>query len=436
MKKIYNILFTLIAVLSFTSCSNDIDEVFDKPSAERVNDAIAEYKTVLTSAENGWLMKYYPKANTKYGGYNLLLKFGTDGNVTAMSDALGADTKATSHYKLEQSASIVLSFDEYNKVIHFFSDPANPDGIGDNGKGMEGDLEFRVLTATADSVVMLGKKRGTKIVMTPMAKDADWTETINHIDDLEQEMQFPKYTCEVNDVKYVATTSYRTITFTSSNAEEGSTTEPYIVTDKGIEFYEPITLNGVTVKGFNYKGGDNYEFESTDAAVKMLGVVPPISEQVISGDWFFSVANMGSYSQAYWNAGNEEVSKYYSPCYYAAFTTSAFDGYVGHWGILFNVAGYGSFIDITPTIVDDDHISFACLGKFGANGQFFYGRGQLYMIYALTGDEGTHAANVAKTYKVELMQGTTKQPSSIKLTDESNPNNWFVLTTSMPESLF
>lgn len=436
MKKIYNILFTLIAVLSFTSCSNDIDEVFDKPSAERVNDAIAEYKTVLTSAENGWLMKYYPKANTKYGGYNLLLKFGTDGNVTAMSDALGADTKATSHYKLEQSASIVLSFDEYNKVIHFFSDPANPDGIGDNGKGMEGDLEFRVLTATADSVVMLGKKRGTKIVMTPMAKDADWTETINHIDDLEQEMQFPKYTCEVNDVKYVATTSYRTITFTSSNAEEGSTTEPYIVTDKGIEFYEPITLNGVTVKGFNYKGGDNYEFESTDAAVKMLGVVPPISEQVISGDWFFSVANMGSYTQAYWNAGNEEVSKYYSPCYYAAFTTSAFDGYVGHWGILFNVAGYGSFIDITPTIVDDDHISFACPDKFGANGQFFYGRGQLYMIYALTGDEGTHAANVAKTYKVELMQGTTKQPSSIKLTDESNPNNWFVLTTSMPESLF
>lgn len=436
MKKIYNILFTLIAVLAFTSCSNDIDEVFDKPSAERVNDAIAEYKTVLTSAENGWLMKYYPKANTKYGGYNLLLKFGTDGNVTAMSDALGADTKATSHYKLEQSASIVLSFDEYNKVIHFFSDPANPDGIGDNGKGMEGDLEFRVLTATADSVVMLGKKRGTKIVMTPMAKDADWTETINQIDGLEKEMQFHKYTCEVNDVKYVATSSYRTITFTSSNAEEGSTTEPYIVTDKGIEFYEPITLNGVTIKGFNYKGGDNYEFESTDAAVKMLGVVPPISEQVISGDWFFSVANMGSYTQAYWNAGNEEVSKHYSPCHFAAFTTSAFNDYAGHWGIFFNVAGYASFIDITPTIVDDHHISFACPGKFNANGQYFYNWGQMYMIYALTGDEGAHAANVAKTYKVELMQGTSKQPSSIKLTDESNPNNWFVLTTSMPESLF
>lgn len=272
--------------------------------------------------------------------------------------------------------------------------------------------------------------------MTPMAKDADWTETINQIDDLEQEMQFPKYTCEVNDAKYVATTSYRTITFTSSNAEDGSTTIPYIVTDKGIEFYKPITLNGISIKGFNYKGGDNYEFESTDAAVKMLGVVPPISEQVISGDWFFSVANMGSYTQTYWNAGNEEVSKHYSPCNYAVFTTSAFDGYAGHWGILFNVAGYGSFIDITPTIVDDDHISFACPGKFGLNGQYFYSWGQMYMIYALTGDTGNHAAGVAKTYKIELLEGTTKQPSSIKLTDESNPNNWFVLTTSMPESLF
>ena len=104
----------------------------------------------------------------------------------------------------------------------------------------------------------------------------------------------------------------------------------------------------------------------------MLGVVPPISEQVISGDWFFSVANMGSYTQAYWNAGNEEVSKHYSPCLFAAFTTSAFNDYAGHWGIFFNVAGYASFIDITPTIVDDDHISFACPGKFNANGQYFY----------------------------------------------------------------
>lgn len=425
MKRIYNILFTLIAILSFTSCSNDIDEVFDKPSAERVNDAIAEYKTVLTSAENGWLMKYYPKANTKYGGYNLLLKFGTDGNVTAMSDALGADTKATSHYKLEQSASIVLSFDEYNKVIHFFSDPANPDGIGDNGKGMEGDLEFRVLTATADSVVMLGKKRGTKIVMTPMAKDADWTETINQIDGLEQEMQFPKYTCEVNDVKYVATSSYRTITFTSSNAEDGSTTEPYIVTDKGIEFYEPITLNGVTIKGFNYKGGDNYEFDATSGSAKMYGIIPPLTSQLQNGNWFFSVKNMGTYGQAYWNkcyeicqgeeVGGEEMS-------YAFFGTSSFSSSNGKYGFVFVSANkYAGCLNCTATPVDDTHITLKFALSGDSNGIFYYNSGGYkYIIAALT------AGSKGKTYSIE--GNDLKSPTVLKLVDVDNPDNYYILS--------
>lgn len=425
MKRIYNILFTLIAVLAFTSCSNDIDEVFDKPSAERVNDAIAEYKTVLTSAENGWLMKYYPKANTKYGGYNLLLKFGTDGNVTAMSDALGADTKATSHYKLEQSASIVLSFDEYNKVIHFFSDPANPAGIGDNGKGMEGDLEFRVLTATADSVVMLGKKRGTKIVMTPMAKDADWAETINQIDGLEQEMQFPKYTCEVNDVKYVATSSYRTITFTSSNAEEGSTTEPYIVTDKGIEFYEPITLNGVTIKGFNYKGGDNYEFDATSGSAKMYGIIPPLTSLLQNGNWFFSVKNMGTYGQAYWNkcyeicqgeeVGGEEMS-------YAFFGTSSFSSSNGKYGFVFVSANkYAGCLICTATPVDDTHITLKFALSGDNNGLFYYNSGGYkYIIAALT------AGSKGKTYSIE--GNDLKSPTVLKLVDVDNPDNYYILS--------
>lgn len=425
MKRIYNILFTLIAVLSFTSCSNDIDEVFDKPSAERVNDAIAEYKTVLTSAENGWLMKYYPKANTKYGGYNLLLKFGTDGNVTAMSDALGADTKATSHYKLEQSASIVLSFDEYNKVIHFFSDPANPDGIGDNGKGMEGDLEFRVLTATADSVVMLGKKRGTKIVMTPMAKDADWTETISHIDDLEQEMQFPRYTCEVNDVKYVATSSYRTITFTSSNAEDGSTTIPYIVTDKGIEFYKPITLNGVTIKGFNYVGGDNYEFDATSGSAKMYGIIPPLTSQLQNGNWFFSVKNMGTYGQAYWNkcyeicqgeeVGGEEMS-------YAFFGTSSFSSSNGKYGFVFVSANkYAGCLICTATPVDDTHITLKFALSGDNNGLFYYNTGGYkYIIAALT------AGSKGKTYSIE--GNDLKSPTVLKLVDVDNPDNYYILS--------
>ncbi|HBF06226.1 MAG TPA: hypothetical protein DDW28_09125 [Prevotella sp.] len=78
----------------------------------------------------------------------------------------------------------------------------------------------------------------------------------------------------------------------------------------------------------------------------------------------------------------------------------------------------------------------ACLGKFGLSGQYFYNWGQVYMIYALTGDSGKHAAGVSKTYKTELVSGTAKNPTAIKLADENNPDNWYIITSDMPDSPF
>lgn len=427
MKKIYRVFFALMALVALAACSNDVDDVFDQSSSERINEAMTECKKVLTSAEDGWVMKYYPKANTTYGGYNILLKFDADGNVTAMSDALGSDVKATSHYKLEQSSGLLLSFDEYNKVIHYFSDPANPDGIGYNGKGMEGDLEFRVKTACADSVVMTGKKRNSKIVMTPLSKDADWAETINQLLDEEENMAFPKYSCTVNGATYQATTSYRTITFERTDAEEDLITVPYIITGKGLEFYKSITLNGATVNGFNYVGGDTYEFDATNGDVKMYGIVPPLAEQVTVGDWYLGTANMGAFAKQYFEYGNQQVSQYFSPCNFLALTSDE-----AGWGLYSNVAGYGSMLYLTPQFVDDTHITLACAHKFSSNGQYFYNWGQVYYTHALTGDSG-QVDGASITYVAELLSGTTRNPQSIKLTDASNPDNWYILTRAAQE---
>ena len=53
--------------------------MFDDSSANRIEASLAQVNEVLLSAKNGWLMKYYPNANQKYGGYNLFLYFSADG---------------------------------------------------------------------------------------------------------------------------------------------------------------------------------------------------------------------------------------------------------------------------------------------------------------------------------------------------------------------
>ena len=84
-------------------------------------------------------MGHFPEANQAFGGYNVLLKFGTDGKVTVASELYGASQTATSLFSVKQSAGIVLSFDTYNTIFHLFSDPADPTGAGGKGYGLEGD---------------------------------------------------------------------------------------------------------------------------------------------------------------------------------------------------------------------------------------------------------------------------------------------------------
>jgi len=426
MKKIYNILFALLSIVALASCSNDVDEVFGKSSAERANEAMAEYKNVLCSAENGWLMKYYPKENTPYGGFSILTKFDSNGNVTAMSDALGSQEKASSHYKLEQSSGIILSFDEYNDVIHYFSDPVNPDGNGDNGKGMEGDLEFRVLSASADSVVMLGKKHNAKIVMTPLAANENWNSIIDGLAKLGEEMAYPVYNCEVGGAKYTATLSYQTyrsLTFKRTDAEENDISVPYIVTDKGMEFYKPITLNGKRISGFNYVGGDVHEFDATGSAVKMYGVIPPMTTLFLNNRWFFSYDKMGSYSKVYWRAGHKQFQKnqYGLEETYITLGTGLTSNYSSHYGLAAVCSGYAGCLDITPTVVDDNHLKLTFDLAGDSNGTVFYNLGFNYYVFALTGEEGI-------TYSIELQEGSVKFPSVVKLTDESDPTNYYILS--------
>lgn len=166
MKAKYLVMIALLAA-TFAACSRDEESLFDKPAAIRAQEAVENAFDVLTSNEVGWEMAYFPNLETSAKGYNMVLKFNKNGNVsvTAKNQATTMNkikTDTASTWAVKSDYGPILTFDTYNDVFHGFSDPQ------EDGAGLLGDYEFLILKATPDLVLLKGKKHSAYSVMRPM----------------------------------------------------------------------------------------------------------------------------------------------------------------------------------------------------------------------------------------------------------------------------
>ena len=166
MKAKYLVLIGLFAA-TMVACSRDEESLFDKPAAQRAQEAITNAFDVLTSNEMGWEMAYFPNLEASAKGYNMVLKFSKNGNVsvtaknlTTTANKIMTDTAST--WAVKSDYGPILTFDTYNDVFHAFSDPQN------DGAGLLGDYEFLILKATPELVLLKGKKHSAYTVMRPM----------------------------------------------------------------------------------------------------------------------------------------------------------------------------------------------------------------------------------------------------------------------------
>ena len=412
MKKIYSLLLSVVMLSAFTACTNEVDDVFDKSSAERMQDAINDDMQVLTSASNGWLMKFY--ADTQYGGYNVYCKFNADNTVSVQNELYG-DSIATSHYTVSQSQGVVLSFDTYNELIHIFSDPdASVSGIGDNGKGMLGDFEFRVISACADSVVLKGKKHGSKVVMTPMAAGTEWNDYAEKVSDIEDGINsYGKYNLVIAGDTLQMTRKYRQLSFT--NPESGNTVSlPYTITDKGIELYEPLTYADKTVTGFSYSADSNWtSFE--DASVMICPSTSLVS-LLVTNDWYFTRSGLSD--TRYWDAWISDMYPSFSSSYgevsLLCFTPIS-DSQIAYYCLFGKYMGYLTY-NVTEISETEVKITFAKTGN--SNGLYLYQ--SYYWSYIA-------APFAGKSFSIAV--DNVKNPTVMTLTDEDNPSNVITLTT-------
>jgi len=158
-------LFIGLALASLLcACNRDEESLFENSAAERAQQSLDNANDILTAPANGWEMLYF--ANTYSCGYNVLVKFDTNGRVTATAkNSLTTGNKivtdSTSTWEVKLDYGPILTFDTYNEVLHAWADPQT------DGDGYLGDYEFLILHADANYVKLKGKKHSAYCFLFP-----------------------------------------------------------------------------------------------------------------------------------------------------------------------------------------------------------------------------------------------------------------------------
>lgn len=258
--KITKYILLAFICLGLQACLFQEDDLFEKSSANRASENVAELQELLVNVPNGWKMEYYPGTDYSMGGITLLCRF--DGNnVTLMSEVGSVKTasgkEASSLYKVTSEESTVLTFDSFNEFIHCFSEPIM--GMNTN---LEGDYEFVYMGQEDNKVILQGRRYHNTMVMTPLTQGVNWKDYIGQLNLIEREAFLKTYSLMVGgqEMGNAVRTSHL---FSLTVEGQTSSSVPFIYTPEGIRFKDEITIQGKTVQNFVWNKED-MTFTSSD----------------------------------------------------------------------------------------------------------------------------------------------------------------------------
>ena len=324
MRKISYLFALLVSFIAFNACTSDVDNYFPESAPERATKTVAEVKKILQEAPNGWRMEYY--GDMTYGGYNVLCQFKGDSvqiasekagkNHEAGLDASGNLITETSlaHYSVNQSMGVVISFDTFNKLFHYFADPKNED-YGEAGTGFGGDFEFRVLKYSPDSIQLQGLKHGDRIMLYPMKADMDWASYLKEVENVKNYMASSSYTLLADNDTLAEVTQYGDyhsliFQYPDSTGKMKAYAYPYIITPEGYKFYREIEIGGKKFTNFSKDFNDATDerfYPQGDPSICLETVVPPVVDAFQKGQWFFSASKVSPESEGAWNDFMEAI---------------------------------------------------------------------------------------------------------------------------------
>ena len=420
MKKIFFYIMFAVAGLSLQSCLHDDDEIFNKSAAERINEAVANAKEVLTSSQEGWVMHYYVGREYAYGGLNLAMKF-TDGKVQMYNQTAkksdGSYMSAVSTYKITRDQGPVLAFDTYNDLLHVYGDPA---GSGPTDvDGWEADYEFVIMNISEDqnTITLQGKKFNNTIVLERLNRPvAEYFDAATKMAESLTNAGILAYTVGDKKAKFYPGSSEYSVKYVDDKGEVASLSVPYTSTDKGVLFNEPIELFGDTLKGINAKDTATVNDVLTANTIvasnddsKTFSLSKDLSDIFQAGNWYLALSNMGEVAgpglQSFIDGCKDSEGEDLSYCYIGT--------YKGNYGFYFLSGGryYG-----VATFAVDAPINEPDVITFDFNG--YVNNATYYALFC----------NFEDAYKpflttFKLSPDDVNNPTVMTLTDQNNAKN-------------
>ena len=273
-KKLFYITGACALLALQTACSPQFEDLFDKSASERLEEAMDDAESVLTAADKGWAMGYFP--NTETRGYVLFAKFNTDGTVT-LTDYNNGGLSSTSTYSMNTSQGPVLNFDTYSEVLGRYTDPGTWLG---GSTGNAGDFEFVIFSVNEDEVILKGKKYHAKVVLRKITGDGDQETLWRQYYDQCEAMYGKLFASGVSPVLTVGTDtvyrfenavsrSFEMYPYGSNNPEE-MTPLSYVASITGIDLAENLEVNGKPVRSFRYDETLGTLISQEDATVQIV----------------------------------------------------------------------------------------------------------------------------------------------------------------------
>ena len=248
-----------LLALSAQSCLKSYVEYFDDSSASRLSTYLSDLDAMLGGEQYGWRMEYFVgNEDGDFGGINVALKFDNEkGEVTA--EGRGGD------YQF-----FIIGYDKENKVVN-----------------------------------LKGKRNGKFCNLYPLSQPiADYNAKMFEIN---RNFYVSTFDGEIGGQKVTGDIDVRNHQFTAYEMESYGTdkdgkplydiantiTVPYILTEKGLSFYEPLKVFGTEIESMDF----NFNLAQSDTTFRSASGVT--FKGHIPADWLPYEFFAGTYSLMY-----------------------------------------------------------------------------------------------------------------------------------------